>query len=371
VTTLAWLHVGDLHADPADDWIGVERLKEIVAQANDHLEDLDFLYLPGDNANTGTAEEYAAILAALAPLRLPWRTVPGDHDFHGRTLASYDDAIPPQCRPRVETISGHRCLFLDIVSAGTGGPDFVLDDDARRWIGEELTAARINGEIPLVFMHAYPDDLRGDGEAIGRLFAEGDVRFVDTGHTHYNEILNDGHVVYGATRSTAQIEEDDSVPGYSIVCFHDGVPSWRFRPLDAPWPALQIVSPADLSLMTDPADPRQVARPGKVSVTVRSFGTVTDPVMLSVDGGTGIVMTPGERGFWRAVATIAAAGLHRVAVGSGDVADAIDLLMRAEDELPKRRRLVAPGSSCHAIGAWPEAGLLGTRLGPNANGGSW
>ena len=67
---------------------------------------------------------------------------------------------------------------------------------------EELAQAEAQGQTPLVFMHGYPGDLAADGEAIAKVFADARVAFVDTGHTHYNELLNDGRVVYGATRST-------------------------------------------------------------------------------------------------------------------------------------------------------------------------
>jgi len=30
-----------------------------------------------------------------------------------------------------------------------------------------------------------------------------------------------------------------------------------------------------------------------------------------------------------------------------------------------------PGHDLHSIGAWPEHGLLGSRLGPNRNGKKW
>ncbi len=126
--------------------------------------------------------------------------------------------------------------------------------------------------MPLVFMHAYPGDLAADGDTIARQFIDGEVAFVDTGHTHYNELLNDGRMLYGATRSTAQIEEDGGAPGFTIVCVQDRVVSWRFRRLDAAWPHVQIVSPGDVRLITRPTDPHQVPRPGAVEVVARLFG---------------------------------------------------------------------------------------------------
>ena len=130
-------------------------------------------------------------------------------------------------------------------------------------------------------MHAYPGNLKDDPDGIAALFAAHHVAFVDTGHTHYNELLNDGRVIYAATRSTDQAEE--GAPGFSIVSLDDGVPSWRFQPIDGAWPLVQIISPADRRLVTDPADPRQVPT-GDVTVRAKVFGT-HDGATVTLDEG--------------------------------------------------------------------------------------
>jgi 3',5'-cyclic AMP phosphodiesterase CpdA len=73
---ICWVHIGDLHLDEADDWQGLDRLREIVAQVNAQMGDADFVFVPGDNANHGTPEQYARMIDALAPLSLPWRIIP-------------------------------------------------------------------------------------------------------------------------------------------------------------------------------------------------------------------------------------------------------------------------------------------------------
>ncbi len=365
---IAWVHIGDLHLDEADDWQGLDRLNAIVAQVSRHMGEADFVFVPGDNANHGTPEQYARMIDALAPLSLPWRIIPGDHDFEPGDLVNYEAAIPKANRPETEVIAGHRCLFLDVVSAGAGGPDFRLTMHHRNKLAEELARAKASGEVPLVFMHAYPGDLAADGDLIARQFIDGEVAFVDTGHTHYNELLNDGRVIYGATRSTAQIEEDGGAPGFTIVCVQDRVVSWRFRRLDAAWPHVQIVSPGDVRLITRPTDPHQVPRPGAVEVVARLFGADTPPVARV--GDTDTPMTRGEDGLWRATVTLAE-GLGAIEVRCGEGYDRIDCLVRDGHSIPKRRLPVAPGEDCHAIGAWPIAGIDGARLGPNKNGCGW
>ncbi|MBN8808431.1 MAG: metallophosphoesterase [Sphingomonas sp.] len=368
--TICWTHIGDLHLDEADDWAGLTRLKTAVDQINHAAEGIDFVFLPGDNANHGTVEQYERLIEALAPLERPWRIIPGDHDFEPGDLGNYNAAIPAENRPEAETIAGFRCLFLDIISPGAGGPDFRVTMHHRNRLAEELSRAEAAGQVPLVFMHAYPGDLAADGDTIARAFADARVAFVDTGHTHYNELLNDGRVIYGATRSTAQIEEDDGRPGFAIVCVHGRVPSWRFRRLDAPWPHVQIVSPCDVRLVTRPADTHQVPRPGMVTIIARVLGATGAAILEArVDGTAPVPMTCGSDGLWRVEVRVDGAGIHGIEVTCGDGRDRIDILVRDAKNIPKRRLLAGAGTEAHSIGAWPIAGIDGFQLGPNKNGG--
>ena len=371
IASISWMHIGDLHMDAADGWASLPRLEAIVGEINTHAHAADFVFLPGDNANHAAPDQYAAIVGALSRLALPWRAIPGDHDFEGGSLAGYEAAFAAANRPEVEVIAGHRCVFVDVVSAGAGGPDFRVTPHHFSRVGRELSRAQAAGQTPLVFMHTYPGDLSAGGDALARLLAEARVVFVDTGHTHYNELLNDGRVVYGATRSTAQIEEGAGMPGFSVVCVHDAVPSWRFRPVGAAWPHVQIVAPCDLRLVTRPADSRQVQRPGLVCVAARRFGESSEPILAAIDGGRGIAMTSVEGGWWEAQVEVPDAGLHRLVVACGAARDRVDFLVRDADFTPKRLPPVALGHALHAIGEWPAAGLTGLQLGPNRNGGDW
>lgn len=370
--SICWVHIGDLHMDEADGWLSRDRLDAIVREMNEHVGDqADFVFLPGDNANHATFEQYRKITEGLTPLRLPWRAIPGDHDFELGDLANFEDAFPERNRPEVEVIAGHRCIFLDIVSAGAGGPDFRISMHHRNRLSQELTRAHAEEQTPLVFMHAYPGDLAADADEVAQVLADGRVAFVDTGHTHYGELLNDGRVIYGATRSTGQIEEGNGAPGYAIVCVHDGVPSWRFKELGGNWPFIQIISPVDVHLITDPCHHHQVCRPGLVKAAARRFGVSDEPMIAVIDGGYPQPMTQEAGGVWTAMIELDQPGLHQLTVRCGEAEDAIDVLVRGVESIPKRRPPVALGHACHAIGAWPRAGLLGTQLGPNRNGQDW
>ena len=66
------------------------------------------------------------------------------------------------------------------------------------------------------------------------------------GHTHYNELANDGQTIYAATRSIGQVEEGP--PGFSVTTIDNGVVSWKFKPIEQ-WPIVMITSPADQRLI--------------------------------------------------------------------------------------------------------------------------
>ena len=77
---LSWVHFGDLHASPDDGYGSLNHLRAMIGQVNRHLSDrVDFAFLPGDNANNGTPEQFKRILGMTRELRLdldPWLESP-------------------------------------------------------------------------------------------------------------------------------------------------------------------------------------------------------------------------------------------------------------------------------------------------------
>lgn len=378
---LSWVHFGDLHVTNDDGYESAAHLERLLNVVNEKIAHaVNFAYLPGDNANNGTPEQYARIRAALSDLRLPTHAIPGDHDFEPGSLSAFHRELKTSALPRMIEVHGHRCLFLDVVSAGKGGPDFRLGKAQTEWVDEQLQAASRDAERPVVFMHAYPGDLAEGGEALARSFSDAHVAVVDTGHTHYNELLNDGSVIYAATRSTGQIEEDEGRAGFALVTVDGGIVSWRFQRLEDHWPMVMITAPADKRLVTDPRDPRQVPAHECV-VRARVFGVSVgvsvNVVVASIDGHR-VVMQPvmGERAVWQAVLpvpvhvddyTVTVTAVGRDGEAASDV-----LQVLTPQGASKRSSLNAPlGTDAHAIGAWREHGLLGSQLGPNKNGRAW
>ena len=219
---LVFAHIGDLHITDAKQRNFTDFLS-IVAQIEIECAKLiDFVVLPGDNADNGLPSQYALVTTGLKMLSRPVHAIPGDHDMAQGGLAAFYSGLQAAALPAAKPLRGVRCLFLDICGAGDGGPDFRAGTDQVLWLERELRSARARGETSVIFMHSYPDDLKGDGEtaALNRLIAAHDVALVDMGHTHYNELANDGRTIFAATRSTGQIEEGPV--GYSIASVDGG-----------------------------------------------------------------------------------------------------------------------------------------------------
>ena len=363
---LCWLHVGDLHLTEA----GAENhaaLLRIVAEANRALAGrTDFAVLPGDLAENGTAAQYALVRAAVDRLRIPLHAIPGDHDFQPRSLAAYHAGMGGPALPQALHIRGHCCLFLDMVSAGGGGPDFRLGAAQRDWLARELRAARHAGEDCVVFMHTYPADLADPAEAgaVQRLFAECGVACVDMGHTHYNELANDGRTIFAATRSTGQVEEGPV--GFALAAVDRGGVAWRFKELDAPWPLVLATAPADRRLLTS-ADAR-------ARTEVRALAWSPEPILRCAyridDGDWQDMIRSGDGPLWTAsAASPGSASLEVRATDCSGASDAHRIALPGPGFAPPAR--AADGSDADRIEAWPEIGILGTQLGPNRNGRKW
>ena len=424
---LVFLHVGDLHLTdpPAQNAVDFAAILDQIRTLPPPL--FDFVYLPGDLAENGCASEYAILSGALlGGRRLPIRLIPGDHDrqldrmnefrafYTGlqapfRLPAPVDrmlDQPPTHCPPPGKAtawprnwvrhyrswaiVRGVLCLFLDIVSPGYGrkgvGLDFRLGAYQTEWLRRKLkAAARL--KIPVaVFMHAYPDDLRepDDRADIGGLFWEAGVRLVEMGHTHYNELAHDGRTLYAAARSVGQ-NEDGSV-GYAVSAIDGPVTSWRFKPLDRPWPFVLITSPADRRVATRPATPEAsgMVADARGRIEVRAVVLSDAPpkyVHARVGTGPWVLMAhAGGRTYaarlpWpRDARSIQVEAVHAAWSGHGPDfvdTDVIEPVIAFDDDACVPPIPDKPGSDAPNIGRWLQKGVRGDQLGPNRAGRKW
>ena len=75
------------------------------------------------------------------------------------------------------------------------------------WLKAELRSSVATCQPVVVFMHAYPAEHGAEARLLREAFLRSGVLLIEMGHTHYNELANDGRIVYAATRSTGQNEE--------------------------------------------------------------------------------------------------------------------------------------------------------------------
>lgn len=366
------MHIGDVHLT-APELPNHLALRDIILQANVHLaRHIDFAVLPGDNTDDGTPEQYELLRSELDQLEVPIHIIPGDHDFKSRTLNASHEVLGAERLPKAITVGDYCCLFLDYVSASTGGPDFRLGESQLHWVKAVLERAVIAGLESIVFAHAYPADLADadEAKAFHKLLQGYRVLVVDMGHTHYNELANDGTTIYASTRSTGQIEEGPA--GFSIVAVDDGVVSWRFKPLDQPWPVAMITSPADHRLVTRPHLPNHVPC-GQTTVRAKAWsaqGVTRVDCRIGDNEWQAMDFEPSTQS-WTLDCKIPDGQFKIFAraadqAGSSDV-DSIDLATTFDETIERR----ADGSDLDTIGAWDEKHLFGTQLGPNRNGRKW
>jgi Icc protein len=361
---LRFIQIGDLHITGA----GLQNhsdLRRIVDEVNHNAAGkVDFAYLPGDNADDGTPEQFRVVHDELSRLVPPWHAIPGDHDFKPRSLDNFYAGLHVPKLPYVVETSDYRCIFLDVVSRGTGGPDFRLGSARLLWLRGQLDGARRDGKHAAVFMHAYPADLGEEAAELAAMLDESPAALVSMGHTHYNEISNDGRTIYVATRSTGQIEEGDV--GFAFAAVDRGAVSWRFKPLQSSWPFVMITSPADRRLAIAPHSAEGRVREvrasawGAVPIAQAEF-RIDDQPWQSMNGGDcgafGAPIEPPDRLFRLSVRVI---DQQR-----NQDADSVEVAPYAAAERKPT------GSDTGSIGAWPERHLLGTQLGPNRNGRKW
>jgi hypothetical protein len=232
-------------------------------------------------------------------------------------------------------------------------------------VKRELQTATDAGQTKVLLLHCYPSDLKVGGGELMEILRDCDVLLIDMGHTHYNEIANDGQTLYSATRSTGQIEEGPV--GYSITNIDGDVVSWRFVELGK-LPVVTITSPSDERLLTNTSATRQ----GNFQVRAKFWGEAEAlRATAHLDGHDVSMERVDKSKVWEAHLSVTREGVHSLVVTVGDACgnvatDEIRVVCGDPAERPRAER-----DQDNALEAWPEHGLLGTQLGPNKNGKQW
>lgn len=367
---ISWVHIGDLHMTRAGEQNDID-LQKIVAQINrSFAASISFVYLPGDVADDGSIAAYAVVRRSLDQLTAPCCAIVGDHDVHEKSHANFLSTMSAATHYSFP-VGNVRFLAMNAFDRPDPGSFAVLPEQLD-WLQRELEQGSAAGHTAILFLHCYPSDLKVGREDLTRLIQQHNVTLIDMGHTHYNEIANDGRTLYTATRSTGQIEEGSV--GFSVTNLDDGVVSWRFLELEK-LPAVIITSPSDERLLTTSLRPSTTANSSlriraKVwseSELVRVVGEFAGrPIELHRIAGSQV---------WQTSAPLEhlPPGAYPLRVTAEDAAG-----NTAEDEIrvrigstPHPRLAAKERDQDNALAAWPEHGLLGSQLGPNKNGRKW
>jgi Icc protein len=368
---VSWVHFGDLHMVTRDEQNYRDFLSLVDEVNNGTRHSVHFAYFPGDNADHGKTEEYEAVRDGLDRLAIPYFSIVGDHDVHFRSFDNYLRFMSPRTHYDFR-IGPYRFFALNAHDSANPKHRDLLPPQLS-WLSQGLVHASSNGEFCVFFLHCYPGELGLAAEPTAELIAKHRVLLVDMGHTHYNEIANDGTTLYTATRSTGQVEEGPV--GFSVTNLDKDVVSWRFKELGA-WPLVMITAPADERLITNPQSPHQIAR-GQTQVRLKAWSDAPiEAVSLSVNGEPLALRRTADDAVWEATWNCAALpdGRYMLQASARDTqgrtsTDEIRAVVArtAQWEPPKR----AARDQDNIIGAWIEHGILGTQLGPNKNGRKW
>jgi 3',5'-cyclic AMP phosphodiesterase CpdA len=167
-------------------------LERCVAALNEFKPRPDLVVISGDLADTPTAEEYEYLKRLLAPLRLPFVSIPGNHDSREMMRAVLPQTYAFSSGPlnqRVE-IGGLDLVLLD--SSVPGKPHGELDAPTLQWL--DATLASAPGRPALLFLHHPPfkagiwhmdrQNLLNVGELAPVVRRHPRVQLIAAGHVH-------------------------------------------------------------------------------------------------------------------------------------------------------------------------------------------
>jgi 3',5'-cyclic AMP phosphodiesterase CpdA len=152
--------VSDLHIKPPGALAygrvdTAQALERCVAVLNEFRPAPDFVVISGDLADTPTSEEYDYLKRLLAPLKLPFAGIPGNHDSRELMRAAFPQAdyamASGPLNQRIE-IGGLDLVLLD--SSVPGKPYGELGATTLQWL--EATLASSSDRPTLLFLHHPP-----------------------------------------------------------------------------------------------------------------------------------------------------------------------------------------------------------------------
>ena len=152
--------ISDLHIKPPGSLAyarvdTAQALERCVAALNEFNPAPDFVVISGDLADTPTAEEYQCLKRLLAPLKLPFAGIPGNHDSRELMRAAFPSASYAFASGPLDQwieAGGLDLLLLD--SSVNRKPHGVLEEPTLHWLDTALAASP--DRPALLFLHHPP-----------------------------------------------------------------------------------------------------------------------------------------------------------------------------------------------------------------------
>src|SRR6266403_6276753 len=190
--------ISDLHIKPpgvlAYARVDTARaLERCVAGLNAFTPKPDLVVISGDLADTPTVEEYEHLKRLLAPLKLPFVGIPGNHDSRELMHAAFPSAAyafpTGPLNQRVE-IGGLDLVLLD--SSVPGRPLGELDAPTLQWLDATLASSPVRPAV--LFLHHPPfttgiwhmdrQNLLNAGKLAAIVRRHPRVQLIAAGHVH-------------------------------------------------------------------------------------------------------------------------------------------------------------------------------------------
>ncbi len=190
--------ISDLHIKPPGTLAygrvdTAKALERCVAALNAFIPAPDFVVISGDLADTPNAEEYDDLKRLLAPMKLPFAGIPGNHDSRELMRSAFPDApyafSSGALNQKIE-VAELDLLLLD--SGVPGKPHGLLEPPTLQWLEQSLSSSA--SRPALIFLHHPPfiagiwhmdrQNLRNASELADIVRRHPRVRLVATGHLH-------------------------------------------------------------------------------------------------------------------------------------------------------------------------------------------
>ncbi len=273
---------GDLHLETPDRpnyqtalWM-TDEVNELIRP--------DFVQFAGDNVQHARENEWELFKNVTSKLKRPFYALVGDHDaHHDPGCYSYQAHVGKTYH--AFTVGDYRFICLNTNECRPLG----MKEEQVFWFRYEVDAAISRGERVIVFQHNYPFQVWEDYgvypgmEGWREVMQTRPITAHFSGHTHYDQIANDGRNIYVATRSIGDPEGGPA--GYAIVHLDDEEIALTYRTNEQRGPVALITHPRRVILATKAA--HIVTGPTEAHVRGWSLSPITSAQARIDDGPWG------------------------------------------------------------------------------------